>query len=546
MGIYSEKALPRWVGVLILVVAFVVLYQPWQLGIRELTRQEGLYAVVSSELNPTIPIATAHGVAVSKVFPLFPAMASLFRLLTDMPMELSLRLVSVMMLGLSAVIVYFAATSERSQRAGMVATAMYIGSFWVIEKGSDGYPATMSAFFLLSAQLLFFQYGIRKTNWDLAWIFAALLLVAGFYTGGGSIILYFVFPMFFFRRPLSVRSKFRKPGFPIGVVLLSIAVLVWVAQFGVMPYQLQLWNFGLVYPTFWSYFRELLLFPLLLVIRLLPWALIAWMPFCVALQSLDTTPIFSRYLRTLVFSSLALLWLIPQGDTRAFFYFMGPLSILVGFYYDIGMRRYGIRIRRMLVVCEYIAVAFALAGIYFVLEPRLKEFTIQNWLSFRPISESFLQVLIAVVLLIVLVFFLHWGCRSMPIWLILLVTVTSAGIFYGSGVYPHRLRDGMKREFGATIKQALAGQPYGTLYKSNILDLYGELYYSGYKVVKLPTLEELPEDQETVYLINTEFPQYPERNWSNLLPTGYSYRGHRLYLWRGDRCERKTQPMPLL
>ena len=51
----------------------------------------------------------------------------------------------------------------------------------------------------------------------------------------------------------------------------------------------------------------------------------------------------------------------------------------------------------------------------------------------------------------------------------------------------------VKREFGTTIRRALDGQPGGTLYKSNILDLYGELFYSGAKVVKLQSLEELPE-----------------------------------------------------
>lgn len=87
-------------------------------------------------------------------------------------------------------------------------------------------------------------------------------------------------------------------------------------------------------------------------------------------------------------------------------------------------------------------------------------------------------------------------------------------------MHPYRVQEEVKREFGTTIRRALDGQPGGTLYKSNILDLYGELFYSGAKVVKLQSLEELPEDQETVYLISTEFPQYPDRSWSNLLPAG--------------------------
>ena len=45
MGIYSEKSIPRWAGVIILIAAFIAIYQPWLLGDRELFRLEGLYAV---------------------------------------------------------------------------------------------------------------------------------------------------------------------------------------------------------------------------------------------------------------------------------------------------------------------------------------------------------------------------------------------------------------------------------------------------------------------------------------------------------------------
>lgn len=295
MGIYSEKSIPRWAGVIILIAAFIAIYQPWLLGDRELFRLEGLYAVSATEFDPSMPMVTAHGVAIQNVFPFFPAMASVFQKVLGMPMEFSLRFLSVLMMAATAVIVYFAAASERSYRAGLVAAAMYIGTFLALEKGIEGYPTTTNAFFLLSAQLLFFQFGIRQTNWNAAWIVGSALLAMGFFTGGFLIILYFVFPMFFFRRPLSVKSKFRKPGFPVGVALLAAAVLVWGAPFWLMSHRVPFQYLGWADSTLWDYISEVLLFPVMLPVRLLPWALIAWMPFCVALQALDTTPIFSRY-----------------------------------------------------------------------------------------------------------------------------------------------------------------------------------------------------------------------------------------------------------
>ena len=53
MGIYSEKSIPRWAGVIILIAAFIAIYQPWLLGDRELFRLEGLYAVSATEFDPT-------------------------------------------------------------------------------------------------------------------------------------------------------------------------------------------------------------------------------------------------------------------------------------------------------------------------------------------------------------------------------------------------------------------------------------------------------------------------------------------------------------
>ena len=83
-----------------------------------------------------------------------------------------------------------------------------------------------------------------------------------------------------------------------------------------------------------DYWQEALTFPLMLPVRLLPWSIIAWLPFCVALQTTDQTPIFSRYLRTLTLSTLLLLWLMPAHDARELLYLLGPLAIQTGLFYD--------------------------------------------------------------------------------------------------------------------------------------------------------------------------------------------------------------------
>ena len=537
MGVYQEKMIPRWAGILVLALAFLVLFEPWFLGVRELFREEGFYAVLAAEFSPDSPVVTAHGVAIRNAYPLYPALTALLNRGLGLEMELALRLLSVIMVAASAVVVYIAAASERSSRAGLAAAAMYLGTNLMLEKAVDGDPATMNAFLLLAAQLLFFQFGVRRTNWSMGWIWSLALLSLGFLCGGFKVVLLFVFPMFFFRRPLSVKSKFRKAGFPVGIAILAVTILLWglphwLTGRGVQPEAL--W-FSWIPLS--DYLLKLLYFPFDFALRLLPWTLIAWIPFCVALQALDETPILSRYLRTLAISTLALLWLLPDNDPRDLIFLLGPLSILVGINYELAMRRYGNRLRKALVLCEYflIAAAVAIGAGCFVPEDFLSNFMSLSLSS--GFSDSFhyrLFAMFAAALLLLLAIYVHCGRKSRALWLMLLCTSMGMGIFFWTVLQPYRAQEREKRDFGAEIANRLRGESVQTLYKSNILDLYGELYYAGVKVRKLQEPFRLPAEEKTVYLLGTEFPQMPDRVWINLLPADYSYRKHRLGLWKGE------------
>lgn len=536
MGIYTEKPISRWMGVLILLVAFLAVHEPWLLGMRELFRQEGFYAVQAAEFDFSSTLVTAHGVPIQNAFPFYPALSGLLMRGFGFAPELVLRAVSLVMLAATAVLTYFAAASERSCRAGLVAAGMYISTFLVLEKAVDGDPATCNAFFLLAAQLLFFQYGIRRTNWNAAWICSLALLCLGFFSGGFRVLLYFIFPMFFFRRPLSVKSKFRKPGFVIGVALAAVCILVWSVPYLGLMHHTQLLQIRFEDFTLSGWLQEVALFPVMLPLRLLPWSLIAWIPFCVALQALDKTPILSRYLRTLVFSSLALLWLLPDGNPTELLYLLGPLSILVGINYELGMRRYGFKIRKVLILGEYFAVIAALAVgvVCFVPQEWLTPFlSLSNSLDFAASGSYRIVAAVAALLLFGIAAGIHSGRQTRPVWLMLLMISAAAGIFCGAVLTPYRSQADAKRKFGEAFRAALRNEPAAKLYKGNILDLYGELCYVGLPVAKIQELEELPLNDRVVYLVDTEFPQYPERSWSNLLPPDFRYRGHRICLWKG-------------
>jgi len=544
MGIYSERTPSRAESIAVIAVAVLLILAPGISPLRELFRGEMLFAAAAAS-PAAFPNAIIHGVPSPQVMPLFPAAARLLHLASGISLVAALRSLSLLMLCATAVVVYFAAVGGRGRAAGFAAAAMYLSSALSLEKGIDGTPITTGAFFLLSAQMVFFHFGLRHYEWDRAWLFAGLLLLAGLLTGGFPVIFFFAVPLFFFRRPLSVRSKFRKPGFAVAVVLTAAMLLWWLHA---------LFPNGLIEPEFidWSrfsfgrYLLELVTFLPQLVLRLMPWSLIAWMPFCVALQALDSTPLLGRYLATLFWVTLGALWLLPFIEPEYIFYLLGPLAIQVGRTYELGLRRYGRTLRRILVFAPAVAMVSILliALARFAPDSLLSKFvSLHHSLGFRSDPAFPALALAAAAALALLTLYLRLGIRREPMWMMLLGVASAIGIFHSAVMLPYQAQDCGKRAFGAALRDALAQEPRGErrILTLNVRDLYGGLFYSGYPVTALRSAAELPQSEETtVYLLSPNFPAAPERSWSNLLPLDFSYRKRKINLWRGVWRQRET------
>lgn len=542
MGIYAERKIGIWSCAAIVTAAFAALYGIWLFVGPELMRTEVNYAAAAAELSPRKPLLmTIHGWATPECMPLLPISARLLCDLTGAPMESALRGMSILMLGAGAVLVYLAAGSRHSPRAGIVAAAMYSTCFLAMGTAIEGTPATLNAFFLGAAQLVFFFYGIRRSDWNRAWIFSALLATLGFLSGGFMVLVFFALPMFFFRRPLSVSSKFRRPGFAAAVVIVVLAVLLWSGAFSSSTRQIS------IYDMWWRQLSEvslgwrLLTFPFGVIFWLLPWSLIAWMPFCVALQSMDKTPIYSRYLRTLAFSSLALLWLLPEMGRYGLFYALMPLAVLTGRFYESGARRYGIKLRRFMVIVEIFmaTVPLAIAAGCFLPEVWLEKFvSVEHSLNFRQTAYFPTTALVIMAAALLLAFYVHWGREREPVWMVILTASVASALFMNGLVFPYKSQDRSKRMLGGDVQQVMGEAPAGrTLYTRNIRNLTGGLFYSKVPIRRLEAAEELPEGEEEIYLLSGEkYPQSPGDNryiWDNQFPDDYVYNGHPLRLWKG-------------
>ncbi len=205
-------------------------------------------------------------------------------------------------------------------------------------------------------------------------------------------------------------------------------------------------------------------------------------------------------------------------------------------FYELGMRRYGNRIRRFLILGEtaFILVICAFPAILFLNEKTISSvMSVSLSLAFRNSPNYHLIILSALLSCVALGVCYYCGRRTAPVWLLLLTLSVMTGIFSGSVTAPYQAQDTKKRTLGADIRTALANEKATKLYKCDIRGFYGGLFYTGLPVYQLNTVAELPESTPVVYLISTEFPQTTDRNWSNLLPPNYTYQNQKISLWKG-------------
>ena len=124
--------------------------------------------------------------------------------------------------------------------------------------------------------------------------------------------------------------------------------------------------------------------------------------------------------------------------------------------------------------------------------------------------------------------------------MIMLFTGCALGIFAQLTFIPAHNNDRSRGNLGRAVFNAIqddGGKENAIIYKTGILDLYNEGYYMRKNICKINTLADIDRKEPVIYLLTTDFPQYPDRTWKNLFET--TYRGRKLILYRGDIAKRK-------
>ncbi len=544
-----EESTPRWyTAAFFLLVTFMLCYPFWQIGGRELYWSESSYAAMAMEINYLSPSGQAHGEIIPQAFPMLPWLAALLHNEFGLSMETALRLPSVAALALLAFLVWMTGRHAAGIGAAAVASAVLITSNIVLEKAVDGYPDMLGVLFLFAGWMFWFRIGVVRGDWNLAWPVSLFCCGLAFYTIGWAGIIFFFIPLIFLRRPLTLWPKLQRPGFYIGLGIVLFFICLWALPritAGHMPFR----SFPLRTGHVGGYLEHLFYFPFDVAARFMPWTVFMWAPFCVALQPLDKNPIFSRYLRTIVISLFMLLWFSPFTEPRDIVLLAPPLAILTGCYYPLVVRRYGHFFLKLLRYLSYAAIPCGLFLIAFYLAPTgwwQNLASLERGTGFHDnphnITAGLTYGIIIVAAGIALIFTPKY---TLPIWSITTLLIGVIVLIFWAIPHPYKAQERQKRDMAEEIREAILryGEMPQCIFKGpQDIGLYGECFYLGGKVKRITSLNELPGDEEVVFLLSSEPPMDPTRarSWVNILADSRRFRSEKLFLWRGTRADKKS------
>ena len=528
-----EKVIPFAAGIAITLLTFLLLYQPWQSGLHDLTRAEGIFAAEAMEFRPGLPVCSAHGVIIRGDAPLYPLLAAGLHAL-GLPLIPALRLLSLAGTVLTATLVFRAPRAARTPEAALIAMTVFLSFLLTVDKTFVATPQPLAAFGLLAAHLVWFHHGVRRGNWNRAWLASCAVMVPTIWAGGMKMLLFYLFPLIFMRRPLTIWPKLNRPGTIVGAVLIAAGLLLWIAP----QWLTNAPSSGREFAGWeWDWLRG---FPFDLLLRLLPWSLLLWIPFCAALHPLDATPIFGRFLRTISGSLFFLLWLSPGWRSPDMLFLAAPLAIQIGCGYELAARRYSTQIRLLGKAAALFTCLTAFALFFFLLLPEQllhTAFDLDFAISFRRDWAYIIPSLAITAGLLAGGTAGIFGNKRNPVWLHFLFAAAAGGMFWWTVIHPYQAQDHRRAEMGDLLAAILAEEnlpPDHPVYKIDIQEFYCEGSRLRHPIRKISMLNEIPDREPVVYLLATEFPQYPRRDWKNLLPAQKQrYFGKRLGLWRG-------------
>jgi hypothetical protein len=523
----------------LLLPSFFLIYFIPEFWMTEFRWKEGLYTAIASEMGTGWPNTMAHGEMIGSVYPFFPFIVSLF-LKAGVPVSMAARTVSVVFVFATAVTIWIVAYRAYDIHTAAIASSIFFSSMVVMEKGIEGYPEVLSFFLLFCGWLSWFAFGMQGGRWNMAWLFAFFFCGLAFYSIGWAALFFFFFPFIFMRRPLSIWSRINKPGFYVGLIFPFFFAVVlglprWIAGQD-MPFR------DIAGDISGGYFKQLLLFPFAFAWRIFPWTFIVWPAFCAAYDPLERNPIFAKFLKTIFFTLFFMMWLVPGNDPREYILLIIPLALLAGSRYAILVRRHSEQINGILKYLSSMLMIIAILTVVFYILPGdfvKKVFILEKGISFHSSHRIFgiAQGILGTAILFVVLQKL--SRKQISPFIHILCLSTAMMMLFWSVVVPYRAQIFRQRDLAKELKIYLGNDFSNDLivYQSPELEgrFFGTFLYLGCKTKRLQNnLDGLPKESAFVYLMGSDVPIYPSRDWTKKM----EIKNPNIYLWKGELSDR--------
>lgn len=564
-------------GLLILTAAILYFFG---LGILEIRlADEAFYAALSRSViqGQNIFPNSLSGVEV-KAFPLYPWLVTLCAGLKPPVTALAVRLPALLSIWGLATLAGLTARRLKDNQAGFIAAAVVLFSFASMKMGLRGQPEPLHALIITAAWIVWYLLGPQKQQWTQAWLCSLALVFLDIMTIGAQAIILFYLPILLTRVPHLVKRQLIRPPHLLSLGLFLLVLFIYLTTTG-----LPIWGQDDVCTRAASkfytegFFHHLVFFPLKFAVYFLPWTMFAWSPFCEAQLQYEPKGSPGGFLRAIVVPLFVICWLLPSRSALHLMPLLGPMAILIGFHFEITVRRLHDAYTRIMDWAAWGLLIFAGLALCFWLV-----LANPNWLvhltSHLP-SPRFLADLnkpLFVYFPIVFTVFItaryllpRHDAPSFSVGTRLLLTVLGTGLLSIATFMPYK---GMFTDYRCDHAYALMKYDNGkrraelaklTTAHANLQDFVFDrdvqkiylnspelflaesfYFHCPVKFVASPATD-IPADEETVYLLTSELPIAPERSWDiisgpiDMTPKYELARKIRLRLYRG-----KLRPLP--
>lgn len=566
MSIHLEQPLKTRTEILVILCVFLcVCFLPF-IGFRELFGRECEMVAMAQEISLKAPWPLAQGELLPYRYPLFPLFVK-GMLSLGMPPEWAVRLVSILtLLGMAALTYVAAFRSLKRTEAGAIAAVVILTNAFIIDRGIWGYPDLLGYFFVQSAWVLWFHYGMMEHRWKVAWFLSTLFIVLAFFTIGPGAALFFVVPLFFMRRPISGIFRLSSWGGFLSITFFVIIVLIWAYC---RTHFLMLQE-PVVSKVIWGIFEMetssilwRIFAPIDVFFRLLPWALFLYPAFCPAYKQFENNPVFTNYTRNIFVVSLLLLFLIPwyrvADDIRIL---IPPFAFLIALHYPVFIRRNGTLLARILKPIKGLLCFLSLIILFYHLSqnPEFAQYLPLNSTDSAKISNQIMNyfqnigsnfafhsdlnpvgVGIAAIAFLISGLLMTRSGRALPLWAqISMIMAIGALLYWGTNTHRrffNRTQSNFAQLIVDKVNTVLDSSRCPTsdyiIYKDpKMRNLYGELVYAKIPVKKIAFSHLSALSADTIIYMTHDVPHpLPNYRWDDnpLLKT--NYQDLPLFIW---------------